>query len=351
MIDGKNLILVPGFIDSHVHVLGGGGEGGFENRMPESAITDLTMYGITTAVGLLGTDGIAREMTSLIAKVKGLKAKGITAYAYTGSYQTPICTLTGNVTKDIMMVEEIIGIGEIAISDHRSSQPSFDEFVQLAAHTRLGGILSGKAGIVELHLGDGSRCLELLERAIAETEIPITQFLPTHINRNPRLFEKALEFAKKGGTLDFTGNEDADYWEKQCGEVRCSKGIRRMLEEGISSDLFTISSDAQGSIPLFSPEGKFLGTGMGKSSSLLKEIKECIAAETIPMEIALKAVTSNVARILCLNTKGHIKEGYDADLLLLTENMEIHTVIAMGNTMVFNGEPLVKEVFERGSRD
>ena len=124
-----------------------------------------------------------------------------------------------------------------------------------------------------------------------------------------------------------------------------------MLEEGISSDLFTISSDAQGSIPLFSPEGKFLGTGMGKSSSLLKEIKECIAAETIPMEIALKAVTSNVARILCLNTKGHIKEGYDADLLLLTENMEIHTVIAMGNTMVFNGEPLVKEVFERGSRD
>jgi len=347
VIDGAGMVLVPGFIDSHVHVLGGGGEGGFENRMPESTITDLTMYGITTVVGLLGTDGIAREMTSLIAKVKALKAKGISAYAYTGSYQTPLCTVTGNVTKDIMMIDEIIGIGEVAISDHRSSQPSFEEFSQLAAHTRLGGILSGKAGIVEMHLGDGSRCLDLVERVVAETEIPITQFLPTHINRNPYLFEKSLEFAKKGGTVDFTGNEDADYWEKQCGEVRCSKGIRRMLEEGISSDLFTISSDAQGSIPLFSPEGKFLGTGMGKSSCLMKEIRECVTVENIPLEIALKAVTSNVARILELPSKGHIGEGYDADLVLMTKDFAIDTVIARGKTMVAHGEALVKEVFQR----
>lgn len=346
IIDGTDMILTPGFIDSHVHVLGGGGEGGFANRMPESSITDLTLYGITTVVGLLGTDGIAREMTSLIAKVKGLKEKGITAYAYTGSYQTPVCTLTGSVTKDIMMIEEIIGTGEVALSDHRSSQPTFDEFARLASQTRLGGILAGKAGIVEIHMGDGPRCLDLVERIVDETEIPISQFLPTHVNRNPYLFEKAIGFAKKGGIIDFTGNEDADYWEKVCGEVRCSKGIKRLLDEGISSDQFTISSDAQGSIPLFSSEGKFLGIGMGKSSCLLKEIRECVEVEHIPLEIAIKSITSNAARVLALNTKGHIAEGYDADFCLLTKDWTIDTVIAMGQTMVRGGEAVVKEVFE-----
>lgn len=346
IIDGTGMLLTPGFIDSHVHVLGGGGEGGFANRMPESTITDLTMFGITTVVGLLGTDGIAREMTSLIAKVKGFKEKGLTAYAYTGSYQTPVCTLTGSITKDIMMIEEIIGTGEVALSDHRSSQPSFDEFARLAAQTRLGGVLAGKAGIVEIHMGDGPRCLELVERIVDETEIPISQFLPTHVNRNPILFEKAVAFAKKGGTIDLTGNEDADYWERVCGEVRCSKAIKHMLDEGVDSDLFTISSDAQGSIPLFSPEGKFLGIGMGKSSCLLKEIKECVEKEKIPFEIAIKTITSNVARVLALNTKGHIEEGFDADFCLMTEDLKLDTVIAMGKVMVRGGEAIVREVFQ-----
>lgn len=345
-IDGTGKILIPGMIDSHVHVLGGGGEGGFANRMPETTITDLTMYGITTVVGLLGTDGIAREMTSLLAKVKGLKEKGITAYAYTGSYQIPVCTVTGNITKDIMLIEEIIGTGEVALSDHRSGQPSFDEFAKLAAQTRLGGILSGKAGIVEIHMGDGRRCLDLVEKVVEETEIPISQFLPTHVNRNPYLFESAMAFAKKGGTIDLTGNEDADYWEKVCGEVRCSKAIRRMLDAGISSDRFTISSDAQGSIPQFSPEGKFLGIGMGKSSCLLKEIRECVNRENIPLEIALKAVTSNVADVLCFKNKGRIREEYDADLCLSDKDLHIETVIAMGQIMVRDGQAVVKEVFE-----
>lgn len=346
IIEGEGLLLLPGFIDSHVHVLGGGGEGGFANRTPEATLSGLTRYGITTVVGCLGTDGFGRDIVALISKVKALREQGISAYAYTGSYQIPVRTLTDHITKDIMMVEEIIGTGELAISDHRSSQPSFEEFARVCADTRLGGVLSGKAGIINVHLGDSPRCMDLIDRVIAETEIPATQFLPTHVNRNAMLFEKAVEYAKLGGTVDFTGNEDIDYWETVCDEIRVCKGIKRLLDEGVSSDLFTISSDGQGSLPLYSADGQFLGIGMGQSSCLLKEVKECVEKESIPLEIAIKAITANPAKTLNLKSKGRIAEGLDADLCLMNSDLTINTVIAMGKTMVKNGEPVVKGTFE-----
>ena len=140
VIDGEGLIATPGFIDSHVHILGGGGEGGFANRTPEATLSGLTRWGITTVVGCLGTDGYGRDLTALIAKIKGLREQGITAYGYTGNYQIPVRTLTGSITQDIMVVDEFIGTGEIAISDHRSSQPTYDEFLRVCADTRLGGL-------------------------------------------------------------------------------------------------------------------------------------------------------------------------------------------------------------------
>ena len=346
VIDGDGLIATPGFIDSHVHILGGGGEGGFANRTPEATLSGLTRWGITTVVGCLGTDGYGRDLTALIAKIKGLREQGITAYGYTGNYQIPVRTLTGSITQDIMVVDEFIGTGEIAISDHRSSQPTYDEFLRVCADTRLGGILSGKAGIINIHLGDSPRKMDMILRAIEETEIPSTQFLPTHVNRNAALFDQAVEYAKLGGTVDFTGNEDIDYWVTVSDEVRVCDGIKHMLDEGISSDLFTISSDGQGSLPLFSADGQFLGIGMGQSSCLLKEVRECVQRENIPLEIAIKAITANPARVLCLDTKGQIKDGFDADLCLMTEDLNIHTVIAKGQVMVKDGEPIVKGMFE-----
>ena len=115
-VDGTGLVLTPGFVDCHVHVLGGGGEGGFANRTPEATMEGLNKFGVTTVVGCLGTDGIGRDMCALVAKTKGLREQGMSAWCYTGSYQVPVRTLTDGITKDIMMIEEIIGTGEIAIS-------------------------------------------------------------------------------------------------------------------------------------------------------------------------------------------------------------------------------------------
>lgn len=347
-INGEGMAAVPGFIDSHEHILGGGGEGGFHTRTPEAGLKDLTMNGITTVVGCIGTDGVGRDMTALLAKAHGLENEGVTTYTYTGAYQVPVPTLTGSLMKDIMMLDKVIGVGEVAISDHRSSQPSFEEFARIAADARVAGMLSGKAGIVNVHLGDSPRKLDLILKVVRDTEIPASQFLPTHVNRNAALFDECLEFAKDGGTIDFTGNEDIDYWETICDEVRVCKGIRRLLDMGISSDRFTISSDGQGSMPVFNAKGEYQGIGIGKASCLLKEVRECVQKENIPLETAVKGITSNPAAILKLNGKGHIKPGFDADICLLTEEgLKLDTVIARGRIMVEKGKQTVFGTFER----
>ncbi len=347
-LDAYGLAAVPGFIDSHEHILGGGGEGGFHTRTPEATLSGLILNGITTVVGCIGTDGVGRDMAALLAKAHGLENEGITAYTYTGSYHVPVQTLTDSLMKDIMMLDKVIGVGEVALSDHRSSQPTFEEFARIAADARVAGMLSGKAGIVNVHLGDSPRRLDLLWRVVRETEIPFSQFLPTHVNRNAALFDDCLDFAAAGGTIDFTGNEEIDYWETVSDEVRVCNGISRLLDRGISSDRFTISSDGQGSLPIFNARGEYEGIGIGKASSLLKEVRECVLKGGIPLEIAVKGVTSNPASILKLHSKGRIRESFDADICLLTEDsLELKTVIAKGQVMVLDGCQKAFGTFEK----
>jgi beta-aspartyl-dipeptidase (metallo-type) len=347
-ISGEGKLLTPGFIDCHFHLLGGGGEGGYHNRTPEVTLSQLTSAGVTTVVGCLGTDGEGRDMTALISKAKGLETEGISTYVYEGSYRLPVKTVTDSIIKDFLTIDKIIGIGEIAVSDHRSSQPTFEEFARASADARVGGMLSGKAGIVNVHLGGGKRKLELLTRVVEETEIPITQFLPTHANRTQELLDASIEFAKKGGTIDFTASEDPDFWERTDGEVRFSQALKQLIAAGVSLDHFTMTSDGQGSLPYFDENNHFIGMGVGSAKSLLVGIKEAVQKENIPLEIALRAITANPARILKLKQKGKIKVGNDADLCLLNkETLEIESVIAKGQVMIENKEVKVWGTFEK----
>lgn len=347
-IDGAGMAAVPGFIDSHVHMLGGGGEGSYRTRTPEATLTSLTKAGVTTVVGCLGTDGVTRNGVSLLAKARGLDEEGLTTYIYTGSYRVPITTITGEVMKDLLVVDKVIGVGEIAVSDHRSSQPTFEEFIRLASDARVGGMLSGKAGILNIHLGDGPRKLELIERVIRETEIPAYQFLPTHANRSNDLFLCSVEYAKRGGFVDFTGIENPEFWEKAYDEVPVSKAIRRLLEAGASVDCFTVSSDSQGSLPLFNEAKEFIGLDVGTATCLLNNLRDCIQKEGVPLEIAIRAITANPARILKLGRKGRIAAGLDADLVLLESGgLVIDTVIARGQVMVRGKKPVVLGTFEK----
>ena len=311
-------------------------------------MSQLTSAGVTTVVGCLGTDGEGRDMTALISKAKGLEAEGITTFVYEGSYRLPVKTVTDSIIKDFLTIDKIIGIGEIAVSDHRSSQPTFEEFARATADARVGGMLSGKAGIVNVHLGGGTRKLELLKKVVEETEIPISQFLPTHANRTQELLDACIEFAKNGGTIDFTASEDPDFWEKTDGEVRFSKALKQLLDAGVALDNFTMTSDGQGSLPYFDENNHFIGMGVGSAKSLLVGIKEAVQKENIPLEIALRAITANPARILKLEGKGQIQVGNDADLCILDkETLTIDSVIAKGQIMVKEQEVKVWGTFEK----
>lgn len=344
VLDAGGRAVVPGFIDSHVHVTGGGGEGGFRTRTPELVLSDATRAGVTTVVGVLGTDGLARSMEALVAKIYGLREEGLSAYCHTGSYRVPLTTVTGDPVKDIMMIEPVIGIGELAVSDHRSSKPTDAELARIASEARLGGMLSGKAGIVNVHLGDAPAGLAPLERIIAGGDLPRTQFLPTHCNRNPWLLDQAVAWAKAGGFIDFTTSTVPRFLEE--GEWATAAAYARCLKEGVAADRVTWSSDGQGSLPSFDAAGALSGLTVGRCSSLLDALRDCVKNHGIPLETALLPITANPAAALKLRRKGRLEPSSDGDLVVLDKDLRPWAVVALGRIMVREGRPVVTGTFE-----
>lgn len=340
LIDGSGKIAIPGIIDSHVHIIGGGGEGGFKTRTPELAFSDLIKGGITTVIGCLGTDGVTRNLNSLYAKAKALDEEGVTCYIYSGSYRVPIVTFTGSLLQDLILIDKVIGAGEIAICDHRSSQPTLEELKRIAADARVGGILSGKAGVVNLHLGDGEMMLDMIYEIVNKTEIPITQFLPTHINRNERLLNEGLSYAKMGGFVDFTTSTDSLLKE----ELQGWKALKLYIENGFE-DQITFSSDGQGSLPRFNERKEFIGLDVGKVTCDYEQFRLAVV-HGVAIERALKAITLNPAKVLKLHNKGTIARGKDADILLLDHDLTLVDVIAKGKILMSNYEIIIKGTFE-----
>ncbi|MGD6815859.1 beta-aspartyl-peptidase [Metabacillus sp. 84] len=344
-IDAEGQLVFPGFIDSHVHIMGGGGEGGFKTRTPELALSSSIAAGVTTIVGVIGTDGVTRTMSSLLAKARALEEEGITCYVHTGSYQIPVKTLTGKIEDDLILIDKIIGCGEIAISDHRSSQPTWEELAKIASAARIGGMLAGKAGIVNIHVGDGKGKLDLLLKICRETDIPIKTFHPTHINRNQELFRSGIDYAKRGGYVDFTTSTVQRFLDQ--GEMKCSRGLKIMLDENVPIEQITFTSDAQASLPDFNKEGELIGLQIGDISTLYQEVRAAILEEGIPAEQALRVITSNPAAILKLPHKGRVKEGLDADLVIADKaTLKITGVLSKGRVMMRVGAIAVKGTFE-----
>ncbi len=342
VVDGAGKIVTPGFIDLHVHIIGGGGEGGPSTRVPEIQLSQITRAGVTTVLGLLGTDDVSRHPESLLAKAMGLEWEGVTAYILVGSYQFPPVTITGSVRGDIALIPKVVGVGEIAISDHRSSQPTFEDVAKVAAEARVGGMLGGKAGLIQFHLGGGERGLEYLFRLVEETEIPIEQFLPTHVTRSPAVLEQAIKFAHMEGNVDITVSG-----RRPTRRMSAGKAIRQLLSAKVSVERITLSSDANGSIPVFDEKGNLIRMSVGDIGSLLAEFRSLVAEEGFPISDILKCITVNPAkRIKIDGHKGSLEEGKDADLIVFDPDWRVDRVYSLGKLMVSGGKPVVKGTFE-----
>ncbi len=328
-IDANGALLVPGLVDSLVHLSGGGGEGGFATRTLPLLAEHALRAGVTTLIGALGTDDVTRSHADLLACARALTAHGLSAYALTGSYQVPPRSLTGSIRDDLVLIPDILGVGEIAIADHRGSHPSSAELARIASDARVGGMLAGKAGTVLIHVGDGREGVDLLNRVCAEYEVPRTQFLPTHINRSAALLTLGGAWVGGGGWIDLTTSTSPALIS--AGDIPAADALATLLNRGVDSGAIGMSSDAQASLPNFDAHGHLLDISTADISSLLNSVRTAVQKYNIPLPIALATVTANPARFWGLAQKGQIAVGMDADLVLLErETLDVRATLAAG---------------------
>lgn len=342
VVDAAGKWVMPGLIDQHVHLIGGGGEMGFATRTPEVVLSKVIEAGVTTVAGLLGTDGHARNVETLYAKAKGLEEEGITTLIYTGSYKLPTVTLTGSVARDIMFIDKVIGV-KMALSDHRSSHFTFDELTRLASEVRVAGMLGGKPGIVHIHMGGGKSGLDLVFKAVAETDIPITQFLPTHVTRTEMLFDQARLFAKMGGRIDITSFGEMH----GTGRLKPSSAVAECIKDGVPLENVTVSSDGNGSVPRYDEQGNICGMGVGLLNTSLQTLKNLVFVEGLDVSTALRFFTTNPAKILGIYpAKGMICCGGDGDIVIMDKGLNLEAVFAKGRKMMDGGKVIARGTFE-----
>ncbi len=326
--------LVPGLIDGHVHILGGGGEGGPATRTPEISLSHLTTAGITTVVGLLGTDSTTRSIPALLAKARALEKEGLTARIYTGAYRVPGPTLTGSVRDDIALLDSVIG-AKVALSDHRASHPPIDQLRFLASECRVGGMLGAKPGLLHVHVGNLQSGLDPLFDVVENTGIPASQLYPTHVARSEELLQRAAEFTRTGGYVDVTAGS------------RAADAVRYLSDGGAVMSTVTLSSDGNGSMPKFDADGNFVGLGVGSPTTLLQTVRDLVRSGwELPQ--ALPLLTTNPAAVLGLDRKGSAAPGMDADLLCLSsDDLTVRHLWARGELMVRDGEVMRPGTFEK----
>lgn len=338
-VDANGALLVPGFIDPLAHITGGGGEGGCHTRTPEMQLTDATTAGVTTLLAALGTDATTRTLPDLLAKAGGLSAEGLTVYCYTGSYEVPVRTLTGQVRDDIILVDKMIGVAELAIADHRSSVPDARALAQVAAAARVGGMLAGKAGVVMLHVGSGASRLDIVEEALALSDVPARQFWPTHANRSPELLQQAVKLSQQGMCLDLTTSETPML-------MNAAESLAEALGLGVNPERVTMSSDGHASLPVFNDRRELVGLKMGQVSAIHRALQQAVLEHQVSLPQALQAVSTNAAQLCRLPGKGRLAVGQDADLVMLDPTtLAIDSVWARGQQMVRDGAAVVTGTF------
>ena len=339
IIDGSGKILTPGIIDQHIHITGGGGEGSFKTRVPEVNLSTLIKAGVTTAVGLLGTDSTTRSVENLVAKTKALKEEGLNAMCLTGAYSYPSPNITGSIKRDITFIDEIIGV-KIAYSDHRSSALQVEELARIASEARLGGMLSGKPGIVTMHMGNGNSSINPVYEIIEKYNIPITHFRPTHVGRKKELFYDCIEFNKKGGYIDITADDEGNI-----APVSELFGILKDNDANLSK--VTMTSDGNGSWSSYDSEGHLLKIGASPCDTVFRQITTLAKKGIFTLDEALKFGTLNVAKGLGIDrVRGSIKPGYFADFLIINKDYNIKYVFINGQMMMENGKVIRKGTFE-----
>lgn len=335
--DAQGKICTPGLIDQHVHIIGAGGKHGFASMTPEIMLSDFIACGTTTVVGLLGTDASARSIKTLYAKAKALDKEGITAYMFTSYFGIDPVTITGSIQDDLIFIDKVLGC-KLAISDERSSYPEPKELLRHLREVHVGGMISGKGGILHVHLGGLKTKMDLLFEMVQVHEFPIRHISPTHVGRSKELFDQAIEFAKLGGMIDITtgASKYTDPW----------RSVLYALDQGVPMHRLSFSSDGHAGIGCSEDHGNGCGFTKAPIFKNLSEVRSLILEGGMDIGQAFTLITRNPAQNLSLKQKGRIEVGADADLCFFDEQIQLKEVFAFGRRMMDDGKVVVKGSFE-----
>ena len=336
-VEAGGMIMTPGFFDQHIHVTGGGGEGGPATRTPELVLSELVACGTTDVVGVSGTDYTTRSIPTLLAKVRALQAEGVSAWMYTSNYRCPPTLLTDSIGNDLFFIPEVLGV-KIALGDHRSSFPDVQTVLSMLADIRVGAMLAGKIGFLHIHNGNIPGAFAMYEEIVSRG-FPVKHIRPTHCGRIRHVFDSAVQFALKGGWIDITTGAS-------CCFDHPVQAVVEAIAAGVDPTHITLSTDGHGSVPRFNDKGEMVGLGVGGVDGNLKETIRLIRDHNMPIEQALTFTTSNVAGALGIKGHGVIETGACANACLFTEDFELKGVFARGHEMMRDGEILVKGTFE-----
>jgi beta-aspartyl-dipeptidase (metallo-type) len=305
---------------------------------PEIMLSEFIACGTTTVVGLLGTDASTRSVKTLYAKTKSLEQDGLSAYMFTSYFGIDPITITGSIMDDMIFIDKVIGC-KLAISDERSSYPDTKEILRHLRDIHVGGLISGKGGVLHIHLGGLSTKMDILFELVKDFEFPIRHISPTHVGRSKDLFDQAIDFAKLGGIIDLTtgASKYTDPW----------KSVMYALECGVSIDNLSFSSDGHAGLVKKNELGQVIGVTKAPIYQNLEQVRALVKEGNMPITDAIKPVTTTPARNLSLKNKGRIKVGADADLCFFSDDFELTDVWAKGQNMMRNGDLLVKGPFEK----
>mgnify|MGYP003563202196 CR=1 FL=1 len=335
--DAQGKITTPGLIDQHIHVLGAGGKDGYASMTPEVNMSDLIACGTTTFCSLLGTDGTARNIRSLYAKVKALDQEGLSGYMFSGYYGMDTVTITNSIQGDMIFIDKVLGV-KIAISDIRSSYPTATDLVRKLRDIRVGGMIGNKKGILHIHLGNLQSKMDLLFELVKTYHFPIEHISPTHVGRTKELFDEAIAFAKLGGMIDITTGA-SKYTDPY-------KSVLYALDQGVTIDKMTFSTDGHAGLTKFDEAGNAIGVKVAPVNTNLEQVQALIKHGGLQIEDAFRLNTTNPAKNLGLKRKGKIEVGYDADICCFDNELELSDVFAKGQQMMKNKSILVKGKFE-----
>jgi beta-aspartyl-dipeptidase (metallo-type) len=343
-VDASGRRVVPGLVDGHLHLIGGGGNEGYASRIPEVWVGELALAGITTAVAPPGLDMVAKNLEGLLAKTYALESEGVSAYVMVGGFQRPFRTVTGSLVGDVFTLEKVIGV-KVALGEVKATAFRDDELVELAAQLHYLAGATGKACVLHAHLGHSPDPAGQFVHAMKTSGVPGHRFQVTHCNYTEHTMQAAIEVAAEGGYVDFNPVLTPAFGHPRA--VPAAEAVARTLAAGVDPALVTMTSDGNASVPMLLDDGT--RDSYEKSLDWLWDtVVELVRDHALPLEQALSFVTTNPARVLGLGQKGRVRVGGDADLLVVDDDLNIVDVFARGRRMVADGECVVRSMYEPG---